>query len=159
MGNVYSRSYQIVWGVVFLLFFSAGALQGQTPAGFFSWEDAASLTEIIDATGFPAALVVLENATDANGFTVYFKKPSTWNSPVKIHYWNNLPGNSATTWPGVAMTQCGLIGDWWSYTFTGTTSTNLLFHDGAGKQTPTFRGVRMVGITMASGRPPAPVPR
>lgn len=49
--------------------------------------------------------------------TVYFKKPSSWTTPVKIHYWNAQPSGSvaSTTWPGVDMAADG--GDWYKYTF------------------------------------------
>ncbi len=62
-------------------------------------------------------------------FTVYFKKPSTWNSNVRIYYWNPTGTAPAVTWPGVAMTKdCG---DWYKFTFPNTVSaTNLIFNDG-----------------------------
>lgn len=79
-------------------------------------------------------VVVTSPATP--GFTVYFKKPADWASSVKIHLWNALPAGSqaATTWPGTAMTaDCN---GWYAYTFpAGMTSVNLVFNDGAGKQT------------------------
>lgn len=63
-------------------------------------------------------------------FTVYFKPPTTWTSAPKIHYWNALPTGSvtATTWPGVAMTAS--CDGWYQYTFTGVSSTNLIFNNG-----------------------------
>ena len=63
-------------------------------------------------------------------FTVYFKPPTTWTSAPKIHYWNALPTGSvtATTWPGVAMTPS--CDGWYQYTFTGVSSTNLIFNTG-----------------------------
>ncbi|WP_264564165.1 starch-binding protein [Flavobacterium sp. N3904] len=62
-------------------------------------------------------------------FTVYFKKPSTWNAAVKVYYWTPTGTAPVVAWPGVAMTQdCG---DWYKYTFPSTVSaTNLLFDDG-----------------------------
>jgi hypothetical protein len=62
-------------------------------------------------------------------FTVYFKKPTNWNSAVKIYYWATTGTAPVVTWPGVAMTSdCG---DWYKYTFPSTVSaTNLLFTDG-----------------------------
>ncbi len=67
--------------------------------------------------------------------TVYFKRPANWSNTIKIHYWNGVPAGiyAGTTWPGVNMTQ--VCGDWYKYTFSGITSTNLIFNDGAGKQT------------------------
>lgn len=65
---------------------------------------------------------------------VYFKKPATWAAP-KIHYWNSVPAGTITptTWPGVNMTlECN---DWYKFKFSGITATNLIFNDGAGKQT------------------------
>ena len=64
-------------------------------------------------------------------FTVHFKAPTNWNNP-KIYYWEALPtGNLVTTtWPGVTMTkECN---GWYSYTFTGVTSTKLIFNNGSG---------------------------
>jgi alpha-amylase len=63
------------------------------------------------------------------GFTVYFKKPTAWATPVKIHYWNVLPAGAlaATTWPGVDMTAEGT--DWYKFTFpSNVTSSNLIFN-------------------------------
>jgi hypothetical protein len=62
-------------------------------------------------------------------FTVYFKKPTAWNSTVKIYYWATTGTATAVTWPGVAMTQdCG---DWYSFTFPSTVSaSSLIFNDG-----------------------------
>jgi glycosidase len=69
--------------------------------------------------------------------TVYFKKPSSWATPVKIHYWNALPtGNlTATNWPGVNATRVCPTSDWWKFTFNNVTSLNVIFNDGTGKQT------------------------
>ena len=62
-------------------------------------------------------------------FTVYFKKPSNWNTAVKIYYWLPTGTAPAVTYPGIAMTKdCG---DWYKYTFPSTVNaTNLLFNDG-----------------------------
>ncbi len=63
------------------------------------------------------------------GFTVYFRKPASWSTPVKIHHWNALPAGSltATTWPGANTTSDG--GDWYKFEFpAGVTSTSLLFN-------------------------------
>ena len=62
-------------------------------------------------------------------FTVYFKKPASWGTSVKIYYWNPTGTAPAVTYPGVAMTlDCG---DWYKYTFPSTVSaSNLLFNDG-----------------------------
>jgi len=63
-------------------------------------------------------------------FTVYFYKPSTWGTGIKIYYWSALPAGvlANATWPGVNMTNAG--NGWYSYTFTNITSTNLIFNDG-----------------------------
>ncbi len=62
-------------------------------------------------------------------FAVYFKKPTNWNSAVKIYYWGTTGTAPAVTWPGVAMTvDCG---SWYKFTFPSTvTATNLIFNDG-----------------------------
>lgn len=68
---------------------------------------------------------------------IYFKKPPTWATPIKIHYWNAIPSGiyTNTIWPGVNMTQVCSGSDWWVFKFSGITSTNLIFNDGNGKQT------------------------
>ncbi len=76
------------------------------------------------------------NVSSSTGFTVYIKKPGDWASSMKIHYWNALPAGSLTgsIWPGADMTvDCN---GWYKYTFlANVTSVNIIFNDGAGKQT------------------------
>ncbi|MBS7256363.1 starch-binding protein [Flavobacterium branchiicola] len=62
-------------------------------------------------------------------FTVYFKKPSSWASSIKVYYWATTGTAPAVTWPGTAMTQdCG---DWYKFTFPSTVSaSSLIFNDG-----------------------------
>ncbi|HLN94375.1 MAG TPA: starch-binding protein, partial [Flavobacterium sp.] len=69
--------------------------------------------------------------TQQTGFTVYFKPPAGWPTP-KIYYWDVQPSNAlpSVTWPGVAMTAA--TGGWYSFTFTGVTSVNLIFNNGNG---------------------------
>lgn len=63
-----------------------------------------------------------------NAFTVYFSKPTTWASTIKIYYWNPLPSGilPAVNWPGVDMT---LSNGWYKYTFANVSFTNLIFND------------------------------
>jgi hypothetical protein len=69
------------------------------------------------------------NFTTPTTFTVYFKKPSNWNTAVKVYYWGTTGTAPVVAWPGVAMTQdCG---DWYKYTFPSTVSaSSLIFNDG-----------------------------
>lgn len=62
-------------------------------------------------------------------FTVYFQKPAAWGTGIKVYYWSAQPAGSIAdaSWPGVNMT---LTNGWYSYTFTGATSINLIFNDG-----------------------------
>ena len=65
-------------------------------------------------------------------FTVYFKPPSAWTGTPKIYHWNALPAGSLadSVWPGENMTQnCD---GWFSYTFTGISSSNIIFNNGTG---------------------------
>lgn len=73
-----------------------------------------------------AAITVNPNTN----FTVYFYKPSTWGTGIKIYYWSALPTGvlADASWPGVNMTDAG--NGWYSYTYTNVTSTNLIFNDG-----------------------------
>ena len=51
---------------------------------------------------------------------------SEWGG-AKIYYWNtNGESNNPVSWPGVAMTSEG--GKWYTYTFEGISSTNLIFN-------------------------------
>ncbi len=74
---------------------------------------------------------------------VYFKKPATWATPIKIYYWNALPAGAAATvsWPGINATQVCPGGDWWAYKFSGVSSVNIIFNDGNGKQTANLTNV------------------
>ncbi len=70
---------------------------------------------------------------DWNGLAVHFKKPSDWSNSVKIHYWNTNPTVTPTAWPGVLMESVG--NGWYFYLIEGADSANIVFNDGAGKQT------------------------
>lgn len=69
------------------------------------------------------------------GLTVHFKKPASWNSAIRIHYWNLSPSSVPTSgaWPGILMNSDG--NGWYSYTIPKATSASLIFNDGNGKQT------------------------
>lgn len=70
-----------------------------------------------------------------SGVTVWFKKPANTQVP-RIHYWNVVPAQTSSSWPGVLMTQDLTKGtDWYKFTLPTATSTNLLFHDNAGYKT------------------------
>lgn len=87
-------------------------------------------------------------------FTVYFKKPSTWNAAVKVYYWTPTGTAPVVAWPGIAMTQdCG---DWYKYTFPSTVSaTNLLFNDGTLKTADltATAGIKYYDSTWLSAEP------
>ncbi|MGZ7441513.1 alpha-amylase family glycosyl hydrolase [Paenibacillus sp. TH7-28] len=69
------------------------------------------------------------------GLTVHFKKPSSWNSAIRIYYWNLNPATVPISgaWPGILMKSDG--NDWYSYTIAEATGSSLIFNDGSGKQT------------------------
>ena len=70
------------------------------------------------------------SADDANKIVVHFKCKDT--EPY-IYYWNSLPKNIETDYPGVKMTKES-SGDWYTYTFKDLTKVNMLFTDKDGKQ-------------------------
>lgn len=70
------------------------------------------------------------NGVSASPIKVYFKSP--W-STAKIYYWSTVPSAASVSWPGVDMTPEG--DGWYSYTFNGATSTNLIFNNGSGAKT------------------------
>lgn len=66
--------------------------------------------------------------TPASTFTVHFYKPSAWATPINIYWWSALPAGVLAdgVWPGVATTSEG--NNWYKYTFTNVSSTNLIFN-------------------------------
>ncbi len=68
--------------------------------------------------------------TPSTSFTVHFYKPTSWGAGIKIYWWSAQPAGVLAdgTWPGVDMTNAG--NNWYTYTFTNITSTNLIFNDG-----------------------------
>lgn len=83
----------------------------------------------VDGAGLASAVQSHVYTKSTNQIIIYFKKPTAWATPVKIHYWNALPTGSLTntTWPGVNMTSDG--GDWYKYTFpVGVTSVNMVIN-------------------------------
>ncbi len=72
------------------------------------------------------------SADEKVGITVHFK--STDVEPY-IYYWNSLPQNVETTYPGVKMTKDATQGEgWYTYTFDKLTKVNMIFTDKDGKQ-------------------------
>ncbi|MCQ4022525.1 MULTISPECIES: alpha-amylase family glycosyl hydrolase [unclassified Ruminococcus] len=63
-----------------------------------------------------------ESAAADNQIIVHYYQPS--GTPT-IYYWNSLPENIETTYPGKAMTNDG--NGWYSYTFDNVTKINMLF--------------------------------
>ena len=79
--------------------------------------------------GISAADEDVADTSADTGITVYFKSED---KVPYIYYWNALPKNLETAYPGVKMTldstQEG--GNWYKYTFTDSTKINMLFTDG-----------------------------
>ena len=72
------------------------------------------------------------NTKDSDGITVHFKSEEV--EPY-IYYWNSLPKNIETQYPGVKMTKDANEGaNWYTYTFNDVTKINMLFTDKDGKQ-------------------------
>lgn len=69
----------------------------------------------------------------ADTLILHFKKPADWANTVNIHYWGTSPTQSATQWPGTAMTDEG--NNWFVYQFEGIEQANMVFNDGSGRQT------------------------
>lgn len=104
----------------------------------------ASITSTVTATYAPTTIP----KSTQTGLTVHFKKPSSWNSAIRIHYWNLNPTTVPISgaWPGILMKSDG--NDWYSYTIAEATGSSLIFNDGSGKQTADLsRSVKRAGIT------------
>lgn len=73
-----------------------------------------------------------DTSSDATGITVHFKSEDT--QPY-VYYWNSLPNNIETSYPGVKMTKDTTQGEsWYTYTFADVTKINLIFTDSEGNQ-------------------------
>ncbi|WP_133510996.1 alpha-amylase family glycosyl hydrolase [Candidatus Thiosymbion oneisti] len=72
--------------------------------------------------------------------TVHFKRPVGWGEAINVHHWNTAPGDAPTTWPGVPMTAEG--NDWFAFTWQGADAADMVFNDGAGRQTGNLRRER-----------------
>ena len=92
-------------------------------------EGTATITAYIDNIKITKDITI--NALSSNFIKVYLKSP--WSS-AKIYYWSTVPSAPAVSWPGVNMISEN--DGWYSYTFNGSTSTNLIFNNGSGSQTP-----------------------
>ena len=87
-------------------------------AGLVTSGSIAALSSSVNAS---AAEVNAEESA-ASGITVHYKPAS--GTPT-IYYWNSLPQNLETTYPGEAMTDEG--DGWFSKTFDGITKINMQF--------------------------------
>ncbi|MBR2109390.1 MAG: starch-binding protein [Ruminococcus sp.] len=82
-----------------------------------------ALAVLVSAAVVTTAAVNTKKAdTGAGGITVhYYCEGGTPN----IYYWNSLPDNIETSYPGPSMTSEG--NNWYRYTFSGKTKINMLF--------------------------------
>ena len=69
-----------------------------------------------------SAAEVSKQKTSAGGITVHYYCES--GTPT-IYYWNSLPTNMETSYPGPKMTSEG--NKWFKYTFSSVTKINMLF--------------------------------
>ena len=76
------------------------------------------------------AAVTAQEKTGASGITVHFYSDK---GVPTVYYWNSLPQNIETSYPGPAMTSEG--NNWYKYTFNNVTKINMLFVVN-GEQTP-----------------------
>ncbi|MBQ6626035.1 MAG: starch-binding protein, partial [Ruminococcus sp.] len=68
--------------------------------------------------------------TSATGITIHFKSES---KVPYVYYWNALPNDLSTSYPGVKMTKETAManGNWYTYKFPTASKINLLFTDGS----------------------------
>ncbi len=69
-----------------------------------------------------AATVDSAKSGNSTGITIHYYSES---GVPNIYYWNSLPSNIETTYPGPAMTAEG--NNWYKYTFSDKTKINLMF--------------------------------
>lgn len=94
-----------------------------------------ALTLVVSVSVITTAAVASEKkpaSADTTGITVHFKSADV--EPY-IYYWNSLPENIETTYPGVKMQKDATEGEnWYTYTFKDVTKINMLFTDKDGNQ-------------------------
>ena len=89
-------------------------------------EDVADVAAEADVADLSAGVDAAQ--TGADSIIIHIK--STDKVPY-IYYWNALPTNKETSYPGVKMSLDPTQGsNWYTYTFTNTSKINLLFTDG-----------------------------
>jgi len=83
---------------------------------------------IVSAT---SAKVEIAEASAANLLEIWFTRPSSWTNIPNVHFWG---GNTATSWPGQAMTYKydNDFGQKVYYTTIDGTSKYIIFNNGAG---------------------------
>ncbi|MEL6536281.1 MAG: starch-binding protein [Bacteroidota bacterium] len=92
--------------------------------------NAIALDEVDQAT---SAAYTYTFQAPASGLTVHLWLPNGW-AGANVHYWNESPDVlPASSWPGPSMSPEG--NGWWSYTFDGVNSTNLIFSNNGASQT------------------------
>jgi len=65
---------------------------------------------------------------------IRFQPPPHWARPVFVHYWQRLPDNDESTWPGVPMEPDPEHPGWYRHRFPATSRLHLVFNDGQGNQ-------------------------
>ncbi|WP_053979701.1 pullulanase-type alpha-1,6-glucosidase [Marinagarivorans algicola] len=76
----------------------------------------------------------LQTPIQTPGITIYAKAPTEWSLPLNIHFWDTLPKQTETQWPGNTMQSIGE--NWFSYTLPADVNeANLILNDGNGNQT------------------------
>lgn len=90
------------------------------------------LAVLISVAAISASAVNADLADEgAGGITVYMKCE---NGVPYIYYWNALPNNITTNYPGVKMTKDTSQGtNWYKYIFSNITKINVMFTDGTNK--------------------------
>jgi alpha-amylase len=105
------------------IIFNSGAGQ-QTPDLL-----AVSSTKYYDGAWLATTPTICPPAT--GGIDIYFENTGNWTQP-KVYCWSPTPSTytGCSAYPGNNMTKVASCGNWWKYTFTGVTATNLIFNDG-----------------------------
>ena len=102
---------------------------------------------ICASVGIYSSFAAEEDVADtaAGGITIHYYHEG--GTPY-VYYWNALPKNIETAYPGVKMTADTASGaNWYKYTFKDTTKINLMFTDG----TNTLKGQLSDELTRNTG--------
>jgi|LSQX01.1.fsa_nt_gb glycosidase len=111
---------------------------GATVRDFYTGNEAVVSNGYVTFTAHPNKVILLEAVDDISpdeDLTVYFKKPSGWESP-QLYYYGTNPKVAEPQWDCAPEMEPDIFEDWYVYTISGAQSARVIFKDSYGNQIP-----------------------